>query len=240
MRSLLLLLALLSVVEWALAQSHSRPDPADPRAPATTPPYQSAFPDYKPFVAQKNSWKQVNQEVADSPAMGSMQHKPGMTMPGTDKPAAGAAKSKEGAGGHDMGSMQHMPGMTTPGADKKAATAPMSKEGHDTMAMAKPQTTPGQPANAQTGRITGTGSVQLIDKVNGRVKLTHDPIAVMGWPKMTMFFRLKESSLADQLKEGDRVEFSLEKSASGYVISGFRKPISGSDPARKPAGHAEH
>lgn len=42
--------------------------------------------------------------------------------------------------------------------------------------------------------------------------------------RITMFFRLKDNSLADQVKAGDRVEFSLEKSASGYVISGFQKP----------------
>ena len=305
MRFLLLLVGFLSTAEWALAESHSRADPADPRAPAPPPRYQSAFPDYQPFVEQKNSWKQVNQEVADNPAMGSMQHKPGMTMPGMDakagdgatgkegagshdmgsmkgkpggvkpgmdkpaasapkakesvgghdmstmkdkpggampamgKPAASAPKSKEGSGGHDMRSMHHMPSKTTAG-DKKAPAAPMTKEGHDTMAMAKPQTAPSQPANAQTGRITGTGTVQLIDKVNGRVKLTHDPIAAMGWPRMTLFLRLKESSLADQVKEGDKVEFYLEKSSSGYVISGFQRPSSESGSGRKPAGHSGH
>lgn len=272
MRSPLLLLALLSAAEWALAQSPSRPDPTDPRAPALVPRYQSAFPDYQPFVEQKNSWKQVNQEVADSPAMGSMQHKPGMTMPGMgpktgaakgkggtaghdmstmkdkpggtmpgmEKPAAGAPKGKEGAGGHDMGTMKEKPGGRMRGTEKPAASAPKGKEDHDTMAMAKPQAAPGHPAKAQAARITGTGIAQQIDKVNGKVKLTHDPIAAMGWPKMTLFFRLKEGSLADQVKEGDKVEFSLEKSSSGYVISGIRKPISESGLDRKPASHSGH
>lgn len=35
---------------------------------------------------------------------------------------------------------------------------------------------------------------------------------------MTMPFRLKESALADQVKEGDKVEFYFEKSGSDYVI----------------------
>jgi Cu/Ag efflux protein CusF len=122
-----------------------------------------------------------------------------------------------------MGSTQHKPGMAMHGMDKPAARMPESKEGHDAMAMAKPRMESGRPPNAQTARIIGTGSVKLIDRVNGKVKLTHDPIAAMGWPKMTMFFRLKDSSLADQVKAGDRVEFSLEKSASGYVVSGFQK-----------------
>ena len=273
MRSLLLLVALLSAAEWALAQAPSRPDPTDPKAPAPLPLYQSAFPDYQPFLEQKNSWKQVNQEVADNPAMGSMQHKPGTSMPGMDakageapkgksgmaghdmssmqqKPGApmpgmdaksgDAAKAKGGMAGHDMGSMQHKPGTGMPGMDAKSGDAAKAKggaAGHDMDSMKgmPGKTMPGmdKPAATAPNNITGTGSVQLIDKVNGKIKLTHHPIAAMGWPKMTLFFRLKEPSLADQVKEGDQVEFSLEKSASGYVISGFKKPISESDPGHR-------
>ena len=69
--------------------------------------------------------------------------------------------------------------------------------------------------------VTGTGIVQVIDKANARVKLTHDPIAALGWPKLTLFFRLKDRSLAEQVKQGERVKFSLENSASGFVISEF-------------------
>ena len=249
-----------------MAQSSKLPNPADPGAAAPTLKYESAFSDYQPFRDEKiRSWKEVNQEVADNPGMGSMgsmkdmpgmtmpgmdsktgdapkskegaaghnmgsmKDMPGKTMPGMDSKAGDAPKSKEGAAGHNMGSMKDMPGKTMPGMNKQAASAPMSKEGHGAMAMAKPQTAPGQPGNAQTAGVTGTGVVQGIDKANGKVKLTHDPIAALGWPKMTMFFRLKDSSLADQVKEGDKVEFSLEKSASGYVISGFQKGAASHD-----------
>ena len=182
MRSLLLLVALLSVAEWALAQSHPRNDPTDSRADVPLPGYQSAFSDYQPFREQTiNSWKQVNKEVADSPGMGSMS---GMT------------------------------GETIPDMDSKTAVE---------MAKAETQTSPAQPEKARTTAISGVGVVQGIDKANGKVKLTHEPIAALGWPKMTMFFRLKDSALADQVKVGDKVEFFLEKSASGYVISDFQK-----------------
>jgi Cu/Ag efflux protein CusF len=40
---------------------------------------------------------------------------------------------------------------------------------------------------------------------------------------MTMLFRLKEGALADQVKEGETVEFFLEKSGSDYVIVKWRK-----------------
>ena len=41
-----------------------------------------------------------------------------------------------------------------------------------------------------------------------------------------MPFRLKERALADNVKEGDAVEFFLEKSGSDYVIVKFRKQVS--------------
>ena len=166
---------------------------------------------------------------ADGHDMDSMKDKPDKPMPDMDKKAATAPKSKKGTAGHDMDSMKDMPGKAMPGMDSKTADAPMNKKGHGEMAMAKPQTAPGQHDNAQTTGITGTGVVQGIDKANSKVKLTHDPIEALGWPKMTMFFRLKDSALADQVKEGDKVEFSLEKSASGYVISGFQKGATGHD-----------
>ena len=236
MRTLILLLALWSAAQGAVAQSNSRPDPTDPAAPAPAIQQQSAFADYQRFQAQRsNSWKQVNKEVADNPgmgsmgSMGSMKDMPVKTMEGIDSNTVGAPMNKEGPAGHNMSSMKKKPGKTMPGTDEKASAAPMSKKGHEEMAMAKPRTAPAQPDRARTAVITGTAIVQGVDKPNGKVKLTHDPIDALGWPKMTMFFRLKDSALADQVKEGDKVDFSLEKSASSYVITGFRKNAAGHD-----------
>ena len=226
-RSCLAIVVLIFSATTALAQPTKQPNPADPEAAVSELKYESAFSDYQPFREQKsNSWKQVNKEVADNPGMGamnSMKDMSGKSMPGMDSKTAAQTMSKEGGGGHDMESMKDMPGNTEPGMDSKTADEPMKRINADEMAMAKPDNAPGQVANAQTAGITGTGIVMGIDKANGKVKLTHDPIAALGWPKMTMFFRLKDSALADQVKEGDKVEFFLEKAASGYVISGFQK-----------------
>ncbi len=211
--------ALIAGIAIAMAQSGKLPDPADPGAAAPALKYESAFSDYQPFREQEStSWKQVNKEVADNPGMASMhamKDMPGNGVPGMDSKSADEPMNKEGAGGHDM--------------DSKAADEPMSKEGHDAMPKAKQQTAPEQSAKAHTADITGTGVVQVIDKANGKVKLTHDPIAALAWPKMTMFFRLKDNALADQVTEGDKVQFTLEKSGSGYVISGFEKGMAGDD-----------
>ena len=62
-----------------------------------------------------------------------------------------------------------------------------------------------------------------IDRINALVSINHDPIPTLDWPRMTMSFRLRESALAEQVKEGDVVEFFLEKSGSDYIIVKWRK-----------------
>jgi Cu(I)/Ag(I) efflux system periplasmic protein CusF len=78
-------------------------------------------------------------------------------------------------------------------------------------------------APATAGLIPGKGVVLKVDRANATVKLDHEPIPALNWPKMTMLFRLKEGALTDQVKEGDTVEFFLEKSGSDYVIVKWRK-----------------
>ncbi|SEM76476.1 Cu and Ag efflux protein CusF [Nitrosospira multiformis] len=79
------------------------------------------------------------------------------------------------------------------------------------------KTTP--PANLVPGR----GIVVKIDRINALVRINHDPIPALDWPRMTMSFRLRESALAGQVKEGDVVEFFLEKSGSNYIIVKWRR-----------------
>ena len=214
----------------AAPQATRLPNPSDPAATVPALKYESAFSDYKPFREQKaNQWKQVNNEVADNPGMGSMEDMPGKPMRGTDSNSADTSTGKESAGGHDMDSMKGMSDKIMPDMDSNSADGPTSHERPADTVMAEEQTVPVLPDNAQLSGITGVGIVQVIDKANGKVKLSHDPIAALGWPKMTMFFRLKDSALADQVKEGDEVKFSLEKSASGYVISGWHRAAAGHD-----------
>ena len=66
--------------------------------------------------------------------------------------------------------------------------------------------------------ISARGVVLQIDQSNATIKINHDPIAALNWPRMTMPFRLKERSLTAKIKEDDIVEFFLEKEASDYVI----------------------
>jgi Cu/Ag efflux protein CusF len=183
----------------AIAQQ-LRPDPSDPAVPVAATATASAFADYQPFLEQKVApWKQVLEEVAGVP----------------------------GAAGH----AGHNATAATTAEPKETMPAPSAIDDKKAMARAKPK--PSSSAETSTAApgatITATGIVQSIDKVNSKVKLIHDPITALGWPKMTMFFRLKDAALAEQVKEGDAVQFDLEKSPSGYVISGFKKAMPDND-----------
>lgn len=74
-------------------------------------------------------------------------------------------------------------------------------------------------SESSSGSVTGTGVIKQIDKTNGKVKMIHDPIEALGWPKMTMSFRVKDAALLDQVKEGDQVTFELEKGTGGHTVT---------------------
>jgi Cu/Ag efflux protein CusF len=130
-----------------------------------------------------------------------------------------------GHGGHGAGAV--------PAGPAAPAAASGGHEDHGAKA-AGPETSssPAAPTAQPAGAIAATGVIRRIDKADSKVVMAHEPIAALGWSKMTMLFRLKDPAIVNPYKEGDRVDFYLEKSASGddYVISGFRKPT----------GHGRH
>ena len=152
--------------------------------------------------------------------MGSMKN-----MPGMQAKTGGTQNGKEGTASGGKQSMKGMSEKSVPEMNMSAAT--MSHENHGEMAMGKSAPATGSAGRAQNAEVIGTAMVQGVDKANAKLKLAHDPIAALGWPKMTMFFRLKDSAFADRVKEGDKIEFTLEKSATGYVISDLKKSTPG-------------
>ena len=201
-----LALLLASLPTLALAEHATRADPADPASPVPAAQYESAFTGYQSFQDEKSTpWKEVNAAVTDMSE----------TVSHTGHGATTAAKA-----------FPITPTTVVAAADTAAPSKPAAAP-----APIKPATETPKPATPATGVITASGVVQQVDKANAKVKLSHDPIPALGWPKMTMFLRLKDGALADQVKEGDTVQFQLEKSGSGYVISNFAKPTPAPAPA---------
>ena len=72
-------------------------------------------------------------------------------------------------------------------------------------------------------QIIGTGVLREIRASENKVNMQHDPIPALGWPEMTMDFKLKPEVSLEGLESGDIVEFELEEGNDGYVITVLRQ-----------------
>lgn len=82
--------------------------------------------------------------------------------------------------------------------------------------------TPVQPAPPDPETHVGEGTVNKVDVRGGKVNMTHDPIASLGWPAMTMDFVVSNREQLAELKPGQRVQFEVKGIGNKYVISAIR------------------
>lgn len=74
------------------------------------------------------------------------------------------------------------------------------------------------------GGIAATGSIKSINAGEHTLTMTHDPIAALGWPKMTMAFGVADGVDLSTIKTGDSVNFTLKaKGEDNYVVTGITK-----------------
>ena len=77
---------------------------------------------------------------------------------------------------------------------------------------------------AATGQPQGTGKVVSVDAANNSIKIEHDPIKALGWPKMKMSFTADKSVDLSSYKEGDAVAFTLKPMGKDdYTIVNLKK-----------------
>ena len=65
--------------------------------------------------------------------------------------------------------------------------------------------------------------IREIDRANSRIKIDHGPIPSIGMPGMTMTFKVKKPALLDQVKPGDQVNFEIEKSGLGWIVTNLNR-----------------
>lgn len=69
-----------------------------------------------------------------------------------------------------------------------------------------------------------TGVVDLINKPEGWIEITHEEIKGL-MPGMQMEFNVKDRSLLDRVKVGDRVDFTIVHTPKGeYLVDIKQKP----------------
>ena len=71
-----------------------------------------------------------------------------------------------------------------------------------------------KPADAQ-----GTGVVKAIDATKGTLTLQHEAIASIGWPAMTMPFKVASPELLKHVKVGDKVQFTLHPAGMASTVT---------------------
>lgn len=65
----------------------------------------------------------------------------------------------------------------------------------------------------------GVGIVKAIDTANGTITLQHQAIASIGWPAMTMAFKVASPDLLQVAKIGDTVKFTLHPSGMTSTVT---------------------
>ena len=63
------------------------------------------------------------------------------------------------------------------------------------------------------------GDVRRIDKENKKITIRHDEIRDLNMPSMTMVFKVRDASLLDRVRTGDKVRFRAVEEGGTLVIT---------------------
>lgn len=86
------------------------------------------------------------------------------------------------------------------------------------------QAAPAQATATQQKMPHGSGKVIAIDAAASEITLAHDPIPEIGWPSMTMDFKVLDAAQLQHLHAGDAVAFDLKGNADDeYAIARIEK-----------------
>jgi Cu(I)/Ag(I) efflux system protein CusF len=70
-------------------------------------------------------------------------------------------------------------------------------------------------ASASGERVSATGKLNAIMASDRKVNITHGPIPALGWPGMTMDFRLADTASLEGIEAGAKIAFKLRKASDG-------------------------
>lgn len=76
---------------------------------------------------------------------------------------------------------------------------------------------------AQASAPLADGEIRRVDKEAKKITIKHGPIPNLDMPPMTMVFQVKDPSLLEQVKAGDKVKFQAEKAGGQYTVTKIQK-----------------
>lgn len=80
-----------------------------------------------------------------------------------------------------------------------------------------------QAEETKNASAQAAGVVRGVDRPGARLKIDHGPIPSIGMPAMLMTFKVKDPALLGELKEGDRIDFTIERSGLGWIVVSLSK-----------------
>jgi Cu(I)/Ag(I) efflux system periplasmic protein CusF len=75
------------------------------------------------------------------------------------------------------------------------------------------------PASATAADDMVDGEIRKIDKGSAKITIKHGEIKRLDMPPMTMVFQVKEPTLLNKVKAGDKVRFRAEQTPGGFVVT---------------------
>jgi len=67
------------------------------------------------------------------------------------------------------------------------------------------------------------GEVRGIDKAAGKLTIKHGPMPKFDMPPMTMAYRVKDRTLLDRVKPGDKIRFDVDGAGGEFTVSQIEK-----------------
>lgn len=70
---------------------------------------------------------------------------------------------------------------------------------------------------------TATGTVEKVDKSAEKLTINHGPIKNLDMEPMTMVFRAGDKKMLDQVKTGDKVQFTADRVNGQITVTSIKK-----------------
>ncbi len=101
-----------------------------------------------------------------------------------------------------------------------ASATPSVASATPSVASATPSVASATPsvASATPSVASATGTVESIDAAAGKITLAHGPVESLGWPAMTMAFKVTPEQIA-AVQVGQRVNFQFESRGMDATIT---------------------
>ena len=76
-----------------------------------------------------------------------------------------------------------------------------------------------QSGAASEGAALTDGEIRKVDKEAKKITIKHGPIQNLDMPAMTMAFQVKDATMLEKVKIGQKVKFRVENLAGAYTVT---------------------